>query len=153
MALIRSRVEDYLRSDGQCDLDAAMQDVRRAMQWNDDGYRIAESLERDGWHADAELVELMDSLADEKWDALDELESEWVKAHGISAPLAIGAIVVISGANVHSKQRGKRGEIVRIDEERGKYTVMCASEGHVRTGLGTHGFVLNYEDRRACADH
>ena len=40
----------------------------------------------------------------------------------------------------------KRGEIVKIDAERAEYTVFCAEDGHVRSGQGTYGYVIPYED-------
>jgi len=149
MALIRDRVAQYLRTADATlsdeDLDHAMQEVQRAMQYQSDGYRIAEALESRGWHADAELVEFMDGLASERGDALDEAVEEWVKAgHGGKPGMVVGARVkVLAGLR---DQREHDGEVVRIDDERARCTVMVAALGHVRTGYGTHGFVLDFDD-------
>ena len=64
MAMIRDDVAKYLKdANTGDDLITAMDDVRKAMKFETDGYRIAEYLDGRGWSADAELVELMDRLS------------------------------------------------------------------------------------------
>lgn len=146
MALIRERVAGFLRSiNDEVNLDTAMQDVQKAMHYESDGYRIAQSLESLGWEANAELVSVMDSLALERSQALAEAEQEWVKSQGTpKSGLVVGAQVrIIRG---HPTQTGNCGEVLRIDDASAKCLVMVPDLGHVRTGQGTHGFLINIED-------
>lgn len=145
MVMIRPQVEKYLRSESCApDLDDAMEEVRRAMQYASDGFQIADSLSSRGWHADEELVELMGWLARQRSDARRELEAKWVRENRVKPALAVGATVtVLSGAGPHN---GCVGEVTAIDEVYGRYTVLVPTLGHVRSGIGTHGFVVNYED-------
>lgn len=150
MALIRPRVAAYLsQHSARVDLDQAMADIEEAMDCEDDGYRIASSLEDAGWNVNADLVAEMDSLVAERDDALAEAEAEWARVHGSALSLVVGAQVVIVGG--HPGAKGQFGEVVEIDVECAKCTVMVPALGHVRTGCGTLGLVLNMEDVTARA--
>ena len=145
MAMIRDDVAKYLKdANTGDDLTTAMDDVRKAMKFETDGYRIAEYLDGRGWSADAELVELMDRLAGDRYDAETEAVEEWVKANGITPGVAVGDQVVITRS--HPKQKGQRGEVVEVDAKRARCTVMVPAQGHVKAGNGTRGWVVNAEE-------
>lgn len=45
----------------------------------------------------------------------------------------------------HGRQRPVDGEVTKIDAARAKYVVYCASLGHVREGVGSHGIFVDFE--------
>jgi len=151
MAAIRERVRAYLVSEGEDepDMDQAMEDVERAMWCDADGYRIARELEDRGWHADSGLVEVMERLAYERWDAHRKVVGEWVAAEGIEPLCGIGARVTFThrGRLGVSSPAKVDGEIVKIDAAHAQYTVFVESLGHVRDGkIGTLGALVAFED-------
>ena len=155
MAAIRERVREYLLQSGDRDphyphdpdnIDAAMEDVERAMDLESDGYRIAANLEDCGWNADAKLVEVMHDLVSERSDAHRRIVRDWVRAEGIRQAFAVGDRVVFESRK--NRPAEVDGEIIKIDAEQGYYLVFIASEGHVRKGIGTLGTYVPFEDVR-----
>jgi hypothetical protein len=69
-----------------------------------------------------------------------------MQANDVVPKLPHGSMVVVM-ANVDWKKGPERtaGEITEIDTGRGHYTVCCPSLGHVKEGLGTHGFIFPFE--------
>lgn len=43
------------------------------------------------------------------------------------------------------------GQVTQVDATRAKYVVFCASLGHVREGVGSHGTYVNFEDVTAAS--
>lgn len=58
-----------------------------------DGFQIAKDLDRAGWSADSELVEIMDS--DYIRTAEREMVKQWVKCLGVKLAIPVGAVVKI----------------------------------------------------------
>lgn len=107
-----------------------------------DGYQLAKYLDDDhGWDVDVDTVEILDSAYSSLHVAARKLTAEWVERNAIKPKRKIGDIVGIVQRGINYT-----GEIVKIDEPQATYTVMSAQCGHVREGLGTHGFIVNYED-------
>lgn len=152
MEAIREDVRKYLIQEGESepDMEQAMEDVARAMQFEFDGYRIAQDLEHLGWSADAKLVELMDTLANERSDAHRTIVRQWVIDQGIAPKLAVGDQVSFT----QRRPEGNRfeGEITKVDGEHAQYTVFVPSLGHVREsaltrrGIQTLGTIVPFED-------
>ncbi len=114
-------------------------DLRKALRWNTDGFKLARDL--DAWCPDAALVEILDGAAFALFDALNEETKAWVAANGIAASLPVGAKVSFVDSG-----KTQTGEVTRVHSDVAKYTVFCEALGHVRSGTGTHGFVLAVED-------
>lgn len=98
----------------------------------DDPYRVARRLERSGWDPDADLVEVIGSVAWKIHGAHKAAVRAWVAAGGVAADLPAGTKIR------HRDLGGHVGEIVdptghdpRLD---GKYVVFCAALGHKRAG-------------------
>ena len=109
--------------------------------FSDNGYQLAKDFEDLGCEPDLELVEILDSVIFIKLQCQKELIKEWVINNNISSTKKEGDIVTIK----HNR-KNITGEIVRVDSELAQYLVCCQSEGHVKTGLGKQGFVINCED-------
>jgi hypothetical protein len=134
MEAIREQVRQYLIQDGEPepDMEQAMEDVARAMKFEFDGYRIAQDLEHLGWNADAQLVELMETLGHERSEAHRAIVHQWVIDEGITPKLAVGDQVSFT----QRRPEGNRfeGEITKIDGEHAQYLINVPSLGHVRDG-------------------
>ncbi len=143
MARILGRVREYLigKGDASPDMDEVMQQVESAMQYEEDGYRIAKYLDDLGWDADADLVELMDQLGCARHDAHQQATRAWVADEQIRPLFAMGQQVEFT-----QRQQRLSGEITKIDHQHAKYLVFVASLGHVRNGIGTLGTFVPFED-------
>lgn len=108
-----------------------------------DGYELARNLERRGWFPDAELVEILDNAISRQHQAHREEVEAWVRAHDLRIDLRHGAKVEITvRGSVHI------GEIVDLHPKTMQYTVFVGALGHVRSGTGTHGLILGFEEVR-----
>lgn len=129
----------------------ATQDIAKVLTHHplDDGYHLAKRLEDEcGWfRVDFNTAEMLDSAGGMLLSKVMEATKVWVERNAIKPKRKVGDLVEIV-------QRGIKysGEIVRVDEEQANYTVMVPECGHVREGLGTHGFVIRYEDIHELAD-
>lgn len=101
------------------------------MRWHGNGYDFAKEFESAGWEPDHDLVDLLENI--NTFGAHRKLVREWIAATGATPRLAVGTAVVLP----EGKDAGVAGEIVRVNEGDGTYTVYCESLGHVREGLGT----------------
>jgi hypothetical protein len=130
---------------GKTNRDEVIADLEKAIAYGEDGYSIAKYLDTSrGWDVDADLVEILDRTFFEKLALHDKAVNEWVLAYSIKPKLEAGAAVT-----VHNRSTGNKvvdGQIVSIDEKRGRYTVFIEALGHVRSGCGTTGVVLPFED-------
>jgi hypothetical protein len=107
---------------------------------HEDGYQICKRLEDLGWQPDVELVETMNY----GWlrDARTKAIKDWVKAWNITAPLAVGQRVTFLST---FERKPTDGEIVAHQPEEATSTIFVESAGHVRTGLGTQGEIIEWE--------
>jgi hypothetical protein len=125
-----------------------MADVEQAMRWNRlDGYEIARALDSRGWSADSQLVDLMERLAMDRYDALQEVVREWVTAENIRPAMGVGDLVTIMARRPGSfAEQPFDGEITRVMEDEACYMVLVEALGHVRDGFGVYGIMKAYED-------
>lgn len=156
MEAIREKVRAYLIEEGEPepDMEQAMEDVARAMQFEFDGYRIAQDLEHCGWNADSHLVEVMEDLAGERRVAQRAVIREWVAAEGITPKCAVGDRVSFTQRRAEGNKF--EGEITAIDSEHAQYLVHVPSLGHTRdvrdgkrkAGMAVLGTYVAFEDTR-----
>jgi len=109
-------------------------DLKAEIPWADDGYEFCKRLERDHmWECDRELVGILDEA--NLSGALREMEKKWVAAYR-----------VFPGKNVGDAVRWEShpAEITEVHPD-GKYTVCIPALGHVRSGIGTHGRIVEWE--------
>ncbi len=149
-AKLAPRVQEWARESDEMLL-SITDDVYKALDcFQLDGYELAQQMEREGYEANAELVEILD---DARWAASechDAAVKEWVKLYNIKPPLGVGARVSFESYDPASKRRGTfEGSIYHIDEPQAQYYVRCAEMGHVPSSqMGAHGIILAYEDVR-----
>lgn len=137
----------WLSRDEPCGEDEhaeAKAELRERIGWYSDGYELARAL--DDWDPDADLVEILDAADHRVYQAHSAAVEAWVAKYGIATPLT-------PGTRVKAKTGGRvvEGEIAASDKldsytKRAQYLVFVAAEGHVRSGLGTHGFIVDAED-------
>lgn len=109
--------------------------------------QIAQYLEkRHLWASNEKLVEILDMVDVEANAVHREAVAAWVSSNAIRPKKAVGDIVEVPPRAGEFRLRRLAGEIVGINEEQATYTVFVADRGHVRTGLGTHGHILPFED-------
>lgn len=113
-------------------------DLREAIKFYDDGYAIARELDSQ-YYPDARLVDILDEAFGAKTDALRALERDWVQANQLQ-PIPLETKV-----RWQKKPAAGVGIVVNSYPE-GKATVMFPSLGHVREGVGCHGFIVNWEE-------
>lgn len=113
-------------------------DLQQAIKFYDDGYDIARELDGQ-YDPDARLVEILDEAFGAKTDALRALTRDWVQANQLK-PIPLETKV-----RWQKKPAAGVGIVVRNDDA-GKSTVMFPSLGHVREGVGCHGYIANWEE-------
>ena len=126
----------------QSEIDDLKEDIFTAIQWDDDGYKIAKNLESAGWDSDGELVDLLDDVARHRYEAHEGLvHREWILKHGVEPKFSVGD-------KVSFKYKGgfDVGEVTKIHHSNAKYVIFCEHRGHIRVGAGTHGLVIPFED-------
>lgn len=106
-----------------------------------DGYKLAASLASSHhWEPDAALVDILDHASSLLWAEHDQRLRRWVQEHGVKCRRVIGA-----PAPVTSKGKSYTGTIVRVDADRAQYTVRVPELGHVESGMGTRGLLVDAE--------
>lgn len=113
-------------------------DLREAIKFDDDGYAIARELDSQ-YYPDARLVEILDQAYGAKTDALRALERDWVQANQLQ-PIPLETKV-----RWQKKPAAGVGIVIGNDDA-GHSTVMFPSLGHVREGVGRHGYIANWEE-------
>jgi len=109
-----------------------------------DGFELAYELKRTYcWEGDEQLVELCSELGWEVGRQADVAVRQWIIDNNVEPPLAVGTPVLYLDAHGGSGWCG--AEITRSIAETGEFTVFVESLGHVREGIGTHGFVVPWE--------
>lgn len=115
-------------------------EIAEAIRFNDDGYEIASELERShGYSPDSELVRILDGVSLTKLRSLREACEAWVVSTGAVGPALESRCVW----NRHPEYG--EGVITRNHPD-GRSTVFYESLGHVREGVGSHGFLVEWED-------
>lgn len=133
---LANKVSEWLKDD--LTVEEAIEDIYKAIRFNDDGYAIARNLETQGWSPDMELVEILDNASCYILNTLKKAEEIWVKESGLQ-PFPIESLVKWTRKPAYGVG------IVISNHSDGKSTVMFESQGHVRQGTGTHGFVIEWE--------
>lgn len=123
---------------------AIFRQVTSVLRYGGGSYQMARRLEDEGWSVDGELVDIFESSA--LYDAYVVAVRSWVTIHGIKPDRKIGDVVQFRHQDDEFRPCQKRGEIVGIYTDEAQYTVFCADDRHVWTGIGTHGHVIPYED-------
>jgi hypothetical protein len=112
-----------------------------------DAYKLASCLDRDhGWSSNKDLVDLLDATDFIAHSNLYEVISDWVIANGIKPKRSIGDAVRLKTPGARGVSADVDGEIISIDEAHAQYIVRIPSLGHVSTGIGTHGVIINFEE-------
>ncbi|MBK6616503.1 hypothetical protein [Ottowia sp.] len=103
-------------------------------------FEAAKRLSSASWDVDDETLEVLGDRSVHMLDAQRTAVAKWVSQRGVKPQRVMGSPVDL----VHLGET-VRGEIVSIDVEQAQYTVFCASLGHVRQGVGTHGLIVDFE--------
>jgi hypothetical protein len=112
-----------------------------------DAYCMAKYLESNhGWASDAELVAMLDYAEMEAYSIREEAIAEWVKVNAIRPKKTIGEMVRVTTPAPDGVRKEFDGEIIGVNEQVATYTVMVSELVHVRTGVGTHGVIVPFED-------
>lgn len=148
--MLLPKVIEWLKEGGddraEEERDQILDDLADAIEYEDDGFRIAEQLKSNHyWEPDAGLVEILDRHY--KYDAHKSLVKKWVKDNDIKPELELGAKVTVHNA-LANFIAGKKidGVITKIELDTAQYIVFSESEGHVRSGVGTYGICVPFED-------
>lgn len=127
---------------GLKEIDDIKTEISSAIEYEEDPYRIAKSLEYAGWDPDGELVDILDNIGRYRYEVYkDHVYNSWILKHGVLPKFSIGDSVVFA-----YRGRQETGEIIRVYPEMAQYTIHCSQHGHVKKGAGTHGHIINFED-------
>jgi len=108
-----------------------------------DGYMICKELDEfHHWLVNSDLVEIMDKVYQIVHETYDNLCAEWITKNNIIPKFKIGDQVKFEDR----KGTQRVGKIINVYMNSGKYTIFCGELGHVCSGIGTHGVILNWED-------
>lgn len=127
--------------DAIADIEAAL----RSEATGFDEYRMTRYLDDRGWMCDSTIVDAFSIVKGEMSQAVRNATALWVKQHHVKPRLDIGASVKVLAWEANQGELEYEGEVVSIDAEQAKYTVMIPALGHVRTGCGTHGLIVPFE--------
>ncbi len=108
-------------------------------------YELAKMLDEDFWvEPDFNLIELLEDYPERYLDEeLKKATDEWIKTEKVQSPFKVGDLVMVK----MRKGTGYiQGEITRIYENDAKVCVFISELGHVKDGIGSHGWVMSYED-------
>lgn len=108
-----------------------------------DAYALAKEMERAGYAPDENLVDILEGISGLAFEAQRLLAAEWVRTSNLKPAFHLGQTV-----RFQRHQRFYLGEITNINLKEASYTIFVESEGHVREGMGCHGWILNFEDAR-----
>lgn len=117
-------------------MDDVINDLAKAMRFNADGYELAREL-HSRYFPNTELVDILDGADWEIRKVLSKAEKEWVIASGAS-PIPLETRVRWSKYPDHDG-------IITANHDDGKATVMYEHLGHVREGIGSHGYIVEWE--------
>ena len=115
----------------------------KVLPFSDDGYELAKEMEDEGFDADSELVSIMEGASWELDRQHRKAVKQWVKDNDIRPKLKEGDEIHIQ---VRQRDRTKYDAIIaEVREETAEYMVAVPDLGHIKEGLGTHGYILRYE--------
>lgn len=118
-------------------------DIRDAIEHEDDGYKIVRALERDGWSVDRELVDILDDAIFERIEAHKSAVKAWVTTNNVSPKFSVGQRVTFKQRPFDKET--VTGEVTKVVDDEATYVVFVESLGHVRNGPGTYGICVPYE--------
>ena len=108
-----------------------------------DGYESAKYLDDYyGYLPDSELVEMLDGVGSIVSDVHDKAVCNWAASNNIQPKYNVGD-------KIKFKRHNKEiitGEIINVSMKTQTYIVFCESEGHVRSGCGTLGIYVEWEN-------
>lgn len=104
-----------------------------------DGYELAKEIEDKGYCPDANLVEILDNARSYQYDILKKAQVARVSENNLT-PIPLETKV-----KWLSRFPDDIG-IVTNNYPDGKSSVFYESKGHVRTGVGSHGFIVPWEE-------
>jgi len=120
-------------------------ELRKTMETCRDGYHMAKHLEdRYGWDPDSELVDILEGA--NFHGAVNNAVVAWLRDNGVKPAFEVGREVTVK---LNGRNSGDHQGIISDIREDGTYLVRVPSLGHVETGLGVHGFNLNWEEVEA----
>lgn len=153
-----ARVRDWLLGDdtplSEIDHngDRVVREIADALEYGETGYHVCRSLDRAGWSPDDGLVEIMGDVLHARHEVLCAIEEEWVAANDIRPAHAVGDVVSIVKHPGRFDRSRVDGEIIEVDQARGRYLVFSAALGHVRKedakncARGSLGRFVAFED-------
>ena len=124
------------------DKKSVLDDLATALEYaGTDGYEIAKYLDdRKSWNITADMVESFDRASMIEYKLTSDAVKKWVSFYAIASKFKQGDAV-----EVEVRKTKYHGEIVSIDTKEAKYTVYIEALGHVKSGQGTVGIVLPFE--------
>lgn len=153
-----ARVRDWLLGDDtppseiDDNGDRVVREIADALEYGETGYHVCRSLDRAGWSPDDGLVEIMGDVLHARHEVLCAIEEEWVAANDIRPAHAVGDVVSIVKHPGRFDRSRVDGEIIEVDQARGRYLVFSAALGHVRKedakncARGSLGRFVAFED-------
>jgi hypothetical protein len=118
-------------------------DLKRAIEFEDDAYEITRSLDDMGWGECRSLINLMDRVESFRRSSHKYFVEKWVLNNGVQPKAKVGETVGFK----HNDGKQYSGTIISILETEAKYLVFCPDLGHVKKGtIGVQGTYLPYED-------
>lgn len=147
--LVGAPTEDEMQEllDDVEDADSAYADVYRTLMENPnwDGYKLANVLDGEyHWEVDSETVETMDGAYAQLHRLQTAAVKEWVEKFQLKPIYSVGQEVRIT-----HQRKEYVGVIKEVKADVLTYVVYVQELGHVETGLGTHGLVIEEEQIRA----
>lgn len=112
------------------------------LKYYTDGYQLAKRLDESlGVYPDEELVDCLSGTSNIVYSAHCDAVKKWIKEEQIKPEFSIGDKVCY----LNNKKKIS-GEITKIDCEMGKYLIFSESLGHVKSGVGSHGVYITFEE-------
>lgn len=123
------------------DLEGCIEDCKKHLRRNRNGYELAKDLEYKGYYPDAELVEILDSVDDSIRDLEKRASKEWVLAYEIKADFAIGDSCMVKYGS-----KSVEGIIDGIDADTAHYKVIIPSDGMSQSDPSKRRAVIKFEN-------
>ena len=117
------------------------EDLMSAIDFEDSSYKIARSLDDLGWSIDDELQDILKEVSQVRWDSWKINVRDWVLKNGLEPKFECGAEV-----SINLKGKTKVGQVSKIYPDTAEYCVFLPGEGHVKSGIGTRGIILPFEE-------
>jgi len=150
-AILRSVAEEIAKElhKSEVDQQSAAIDLFAALRSESpifDAYRIARYLDQFcSWDCDETVVDACEFASGSASMKHRQATALWVTNNDIRPKKVISEAVLLNTRGNDGVTRAYSGEIVKVDEVHGQYVVMIPDLGHVRSGMGTTGVIINYE--------